>query len=75
MDRVQKTLDNQIGFCVFPVDDCKTLCGEPTLLDANGNNTPFCAKHSREVEQRFKLALQKKNKKKRGFKGAARVYV
>ena len=75
MDRLKKILNNQLGFCVFPVGDCKSLCGEPTLLDANGNYSPFCAKHAKEVEQRFKHELQKKGKKKKGFKGVARKYV
>ena len=43
-----------MGQCIYPIKDeetgkRKTLCGEPTLLDSEGNHTPFCAKHLKEV--------------------------
>ena len=66
-------LSENLGRCIFPVGDCKTLCGEPTLLDSNGNHTPFCAKHSKDVARIFREKINKK-KNRKGVKVVARAY-
>jgi hypothetical protein len=58
------------GTCIFPVGDCKSLCGAITLLGPQGEHTPFCAKHKKEVDDIFRFKQQKENKREHHMKGA-----
>jgi len=62
-------LKQNAGTCIFPVGDCKSLCGALTLLGPKGEYKPFCAKHEKEVESIFRFKQQKENKRKHFIKG------
>ena len=58
---------DNMGQCIFPIKDektglRKTLCGEPTLLDGEGNYMPFCSNHLKEIKKilAYKRTLKQK---------------
>lgn len=61
---IGKMMEQNAGTCIFPVGDCKSLCGALTLLGAQGEKLPFCAKHQKEIEEIFRHKQQQKNKKR-----------